>query len=182
MSLLVLLPVLTYGQIDKPIKKGNIILGGNGSISNLKYRETDYKLFSAYVNPTCNYFLMDNLATGLTASISYDNLNDVKSTTYGIGPNIKYYFNNGILLRAESLISMSTGNSSTTKTFFVKSGMGYAIFINSKVSIEPALLYYHSSLKSTIHEKELGGFIIPAVDYSAKQDTFIFEIGFNIFL
>jgi hypothetical protein len=182
LSLLILLPLISYSQIDKPIKKGNINMGGNGSISKLNFRDSNDKIFSAYINPACNYFLIDNLATGLTASLGYNKINGVKSTSYGIGPNIKYYLNNGILLRAESLISKSTGNTSDTKTFTFKSGIGYAIFINSKVSIEPVFLYYYGSMKSNIFERDLGGYIIPAMDYSAKENTLIFEIGFSFFL
>lgn len=182
-TLLVLLPVLSYSQIDKPIKKGNLNIGGSGSISNTYNYESTYKLLSAYVNSTINYFFVNNLATGLSTSINYEKYNHLNSTYYGIGPNIKYYFNNGILLRAESIFVKGSGNFATSQTFIFKSGLGYAFFINSKVSIEPALLYYHVNLKSNIPEKDSGaGLILPPIDFSVKENTFVFEIGFSIFL
>lgn len=175
--------MIVYCQIDKPIKKGDIIIGGTGSISHRAYKGTEFKLFNAYINPTFNYFFIDNLALGLTTVIGYTRQDDGKTFTYGIGPNIKYYFNNGFLLRSESLFSKSNGDVSTSNFLTFKSGIGYAIFINSKVSIEPSLLYYYDSKEIIIPEKDLGGgIIIPEIVSNGKQNIFILEIGFNVFL
>lgn len=179
--MLFFLPLVANCQIEKPIKKGNMIIGGTGSIGNQNYAGSETKTFSAYINPTCNYFFVDNLATGLTASIGYTKLEGDKTTSLGIGPNIRYYFNNGFLMRAESLYSKSSGFG-TSKVFTFKSGIGYALFINSKVSIEPALLYYFSSQKVSIPDRTFGYIEIPGVETSFKQKTILFEIGFNIFL
>lgn len=108
-SLLIFLPLISNCQIDKPIKKGNINIGGSGTISNLYLGGTEAKLFTVYLGPSCNYFFADNIAAGLTTQITYTKLSGDKSTTLGIGPNIRYYFNNGLLLRAESLYSKSAG-------------------------------------------------------------------------
>ncbi len=180
-------PTLVNCQIDKPIKKGNVILGGTGSIISNKSTVTDggenyLKQFKINLNPTFDYFFIDNLALGGTINLGYSHQESVNSTNIGIGPNIKYYFKNGILLRSEALYLFTTSDVNKSHSFAFEAGVGYAFFVNSKVSIEPALLFNTTSDKTTIPERELAGFTIPETTIDQKAKMLIFEIGFHVFL
>ncbi len=48
--------------------------------------------FSVYANPKVGYKLTDNLIGGLSGSLSYRSYEDFKSTVWGIGPFMHYYF------------------------------------------------------------------------------------------
>lgn len=180
-------PTLVNCQIEKPIKKGNIILGGTGSFYYSKstysdFGENDFKQYNINLNPTFNYFLIDNLALGVTINLGYSHQETVNTKGIGLGPNVKYYFKNGILLRSDASYFLSTSYGTRSHSFAFEAGVGYAFFINSKVSIEPALLFKTNSVKSTMLERELGGLIIPAVTIDQKTIMFLFEIGFHVFI
>jgi hypothetical protein len=182
------IPVLAYCQIEKPIKKGNIILGGTGSVYSAKNTlsgagQSVTKVFTININPTFNYFVIDNLALGATLDLGYLNNNSNKGTEIGFGPNVKYYFNNGILLRSEVAYSTSASDGLRIHGLNLKAGIGYALFINSKISIEPSLLYNASNEKQTFLERELmPGFTQPEYKMDQKYRSILFEIGFHFFL
>jgi hypothetical protein len=180
-------PVLANCQTDKPVKKGNIILGGTGSITSSRFTESVggdayYKQFDINLNPTFNYFLIDNLAVGGTLNLGYSKIESSKSNKTGFGPNIKYYFNNGIFIRSEATYVITKSEREKSHSFSFNAGAGYAFFINSKVSVEPALLLNTTSGRFTVLATQVGGFTIPEATYDRKVRMFLFEIGFHIFL
>jgi hypothetical protein len=82
---------------------------------------------------------------------SYSNNNNNKYYSIGIGPTVKYYFGNGILIKGETTYDWLRGlgdNSARNNTFTFKSGVGYAFFVNSKVSLEPSLNYEFMNYKA----------------------------------
>ncbi len=48
--------------------------------------------FSLYASPTVGYKLHENLIGGLNGSLSYRSSKDFKSTIWGAGPFLRYYF------------------------------------------------------------------------------------------
>ncbi len=105
---------------------------------------------------------------------SYTNFNN-KYYSFGIGPTVKYYFGNGILIKGETTYDWLRGlgdNSGRNNTLTFKPGVGYAFFINSKVSLEPSLNYRFMSYKA---ENE-------GNDYVAKTNSLLLELNFVIFL
>jgi outer membrane protein len=186
-------------QIDKPIKKGNIILGGGVGFSYSKesgnykvidnngqsfYQNIDQKSISFSFGPSFGYFLIDGLAVGLSPSFSYSNQEFSSYTfnnySFGIAPYAKYYFNNGIFihLKADYYHSVSKQKGFDNKTNYnyltINPGIGYAFFINSKVSIEPSLEY------SFMKNKEKSDNML--VDSENKTNKLFFSLGFQIFL
>jgi outer membrane autotransporter protein len=118
-----------YSQIDKPITKGNIILGGGGELgfsnSNYDSHSTDYDYnskgtsFSFSLDPRFGYFVFDGFVLGLSPSFSYGFGKSTSTSTYlgnpsdpmeskrhsyGIGLDVfvKYYFKNCIFIGLES--------------------------------------------------------------------------------
>jgi hypothetical protein len=170
-----------FAQIEKPITKGNIMLSGGGSMSygdsNLEAStyNSNTSAFSVSFTPGASYFIMDNLAIGLNATFTYDGRKNNKSYTVGIGPKVRYYFNNGIFLNAEVDYNYNHGISNTSNRanyLSFKPGIGYSFFLNQKVSLEPGIYYEINNEK---YETSFG----PA---TIKSNTVMFDLILNVFL
>lgn len=120
-----------------PITKGNYLLGG--WISSYYYdNEIFHKTFSIGISPNIGYFILDNLALGVrpTAHYQYTNQgggNEYNYYSWGLNIFGKYYFNNGFLAELSGGAIVDQDN----KIFYsLFPRIGYAYFINNKVSIE----------------------------------------------
>jgi hypothetical protein len=94
----------------------------------------------------------------------------------GIGPELRYYFNNGLFLNAEVDYNHLHGISNTSNTanyFSFKPGIGYSIFLNHKVSLEPCIFYEIADQK---FKRDTFG------DATIKTNTIMFDLTFNFFL
>jgi hypothetical protein len=85
---------------------------------------------------------------------------------------IKYYFNNGIFLKADadySILHNISTSAENEKYLSLMPGAGYAFFLNPKVSLEPCLCYDFDN-----------------IDYNStnnhKINSLRLEIKFSIFL
>jgi hypothetical protein len=169
------LSINSFSQIQKPISKGNVNLSGYGSFYYSKTALTDETSTTVFFNnnltfsPGVSYFVIDNFSVGLNAIIGYGN----HRSTIGFGPIIKYYFNNGLFLKMIYDYSYIHETDYTHKSSDFSSGIGYAFFINQKVSLEPCISYLFSKDKQV---SESYG------NNDLKENTFQFSIGFNIFL
>ena len=134
------------------------------------------------MNPNLSYFVFDNLALGISATTGLTLQKDNNGYSLGIGPEMKCYLNNGVFLKYN--YSYLFGHSETSKSDMsvFKAGVGYAFFINSKVSLEPALLYKFSSQNIKSFERVIYGTTVPELSWYQKWSSLTFEIGFNIFL
>jgi len=167
-----------FSQIEKPVTKGNIILSGGGAISHVKNSYSTGGSNTSFINctlsPGFSYFILDNFAIGLNTNLEYSGLTNNKTYTLGIGPKVKFYFNNGLFVNAEVSYNSLHGisNTSNKATFFAfKPGIGYAIFLNQKVSLEPGIFY---EVKNGKYHISYG----PA-DY--KTSTISLDIHLNVF-
>jgi hypothetical protein len=191
--------VYCYCQIEKPTTKGNIVLGGNAGFA-YNSGSSEAKLFfpgeeshsleydqkSAVFSfgPNFGYFVADGLVVGVSPSFSYNKqessgLYNSNAFSIGISPFIKYYLNNGLFLGLEPgyhySVSEQEGVVNKTKSnrISINPSFGYAIFINSKVSLEPSIEY---SFEKTVQKDETD------FDYDSKNNRIFFNIGFHIFL
>lgn len=159
-----------FSQVDKPITKGNIIISGGATIEYYEYKYySKNSVFSISLDPGAGFFVIDNLAIGLNTSIGYSKNNSYHMTIVGIGPYVKYYFNNGVFVNLDTFIDKihENGGTNTTDLSF-SPGIGYAFFLNSKVSLEPSVNYKY------LHEKSDGG--------TLNTNFFFLGIKLNIFL
>jgi hypothetical protein len=170
-----------FSQVDKPITKGNIMLSGGGTISYSKIKSeyssssSNNSLFSISLTPGFSYFIIDNLAIGLNVTMGYNGAKNNQFYTLGVGPLVKYYFNNGLFLNAEIGYNYTRGINHTDgviKFFSLKPGVGYAFFLNQKVSLEPSISYEFRNIKTD------------NIDISMinKVNNIMLELKFNIFL
>jgi hypothetical protein len=158
--------------IVKPLTKGNFMLGGavdfyysssNGAsdIINTYSNTNSLRQVHLSLNPSVGYFVIDGLVLGLTPTFTYEyaratirslgtsnGTSDGHSFNIGLNAFAKYYFKNSFFIGLESGYSHKIGNyndAGTTKdnNFIVRPSIGYAIFLNSKVSIEPSIYYLY---------------------------------------
>jgi hypothetical protein len=148
----------SFSQVKKPITEGNIILSGSGTIqsyhsttfSGTSYTKTS--VFSFNLSPGAGYFIIDNLAIGGNLTLSYYKQGQNKYYTLGIGPWARYYFNNGVFVKGETNFVIFNGigsNNSKQRSYSLIPGVGYAFFLNEKVSLEPCLSYIYSHTRYT---------------------------------
>jgi outer membrane protein len=184
--------ISSYGQTSK----GNYIVSGSTGLqflsSNTKnvydgqtQNELDTKTFS--FNPSVGYFIIDNLAIGLSCNITstkYEPNEDnySKSASTLIAPTVMYYFPVDGKIRPfaqlglglQSVTNKVKGSYSEDKQTLdglaVNVGGGVSYFVSKYVSIDLYLSYTKSNLKDTDDEK-----------FKIKQGTFGSNIGISVF-
>ena len=106
------------------------------------------------INPNAGIFVANNFAVGANFLIDYAKSGDVKSTDFGIGPFLRYYFLNGTvkpLIHASfrylsSKVKAPTFSSTNNGSNFLIAG-GVALFINENVAIEMLSGYSRTKYK-----------------------------------
>jgi len=167
-----------FSQVEKPITKGNILLEGGGTIQYSNVTSdlgSKTSIFDISLNPGFAYFIIDHLAIGLNTPISYYEQGNNDYYTLGVGPIVRYYFNNGLFLKTEASYSFLHGlesNIQVNNYFSLKPGIGYAFFINQKVSLEPCLSYEFENTK----------FKSGSSTMTNKSNNLLVELKFSIFL
>ncbi|MBK8953599.1 MAG: hypothetical protein IPM85_16455 [Chitinophagaceae bacterium] len=124
--------------------------------------------------PNAGLFVIDNLAVGGNVTLGHSKAGDSKTTDFGIGPFVRYYFTTEnqpvrpiIHTFFNYLSSKYTSGTYTSKNsgtnFFI--GGGAAIFISDNVSIDALMGYERTKYKS----------------YDGSGG-FSFNIGFQVYL
>lgn len=124
--------------------------------------------------PSAGYFFGKNFAGGSELTLSFGKFGDAKSSSVGIGPFLRYYFelkepqfkpfvhtSLGFISETDKFAGQKTTN--TARNFFL--GAGGAYFINQNVALE-ALLGYNNS----------------KVENLSAEGGFLFRVGFQIHL
>lgn len=174
-ALLIFITVSAFPQVQKPISRGNILLGGNGSFGFNRQKtslNTESKSFRYSINPTVGYFIIENLVIGFSGGYSFERYSDSKYYGFSLGPIVRYYSKPGPFVKAETLFGNYHGNNTgSTSSFSFSTGVGYALFINSKIALEPCIVYRYDFFKTY-------------GQYSFRNYTngVYIEIGFSIFL
>jgi hypothetical protein len=168
----------TFSQIKKPITEGNIIISGSGSLQSYRGETitgntvSKRSVFALNLSPGAGYFIIDNFALGANITGSYYKQGLNKYYTLGIGPWARYYFDEGIFVKAETNFILFHGmgsNDSRQRTYSIAPGVGYAWFLNQKVSLEPCLSYIFSHTRYSS-------------DFNEKLNNLQLEVRLSIFL
>jgi hypothetical protein len=173
-----LISVVCSAQITKPVTRGNTLIQGGGTIqyqrdefvNNIGTTKASFYLIK--LTPGAAYFVIDKLAIGLNVSFYYKGTANNKYYSIGIGPMARYYFNNGIFLKADagySILDYTSTTASTEKYLSLIPGIGYAFFLNNKVSLEPAFCYEFDHINLNVSNKQ-------------KTNSFRLEIKLSVFL
>lgn len=119
------------------IPKGSMIIGGSAGFD-MQFEDGNNSSI-LYLSPQFGYFLTDNLALG--AAISFTKVKDV-DPVFGFGPFARYYLNNGLFGQLQyEFQSQPTFLDERINGSAAGLGVGYALFLNNSISLEP-LVYY----------------------------------------
>jgi hypothetical protein len=150
----------SFGQLTQ----GTWLVGGNGMYSKRKNKSEgslSYTTRDLTVLPNLAYFVIDNLATGLSlrgnfVKDSYAQPDGTKTVSVqqsiGAGPFVRYYFLNAeskanVFSSASALYTVNTSISTAAKSkqLDYTLGGGAELFFNSAVGLECLLEYKHSN-------------------------------------
>ncbi len=147
------------GQVEKPIKKGYFVTGGSLSIEGKKYKKTDPDLNYTYyehenkfnTNIYFGYFIFKHFATGLKVDYlinryKFNQGSILYTNALTLEPFLRYY--TPIAIFGETSIGYGFNNYGTNKknlfedeVFTWSLGLGYSLFINKNIAIEPIFSY-----------------------------------------
>lgn len=175
--LLLAMPLFIIAQVEKPITKGNFLIGGDASGSYSKNTYPDRVSFEQYdfsLSPSLGYFIGNGLAIGISPLFDYTKVVVMswEHLSVGAGVYLKYYLKSGLFIKGNTnyrySLSYYDDNSDRrgSDSIDISAGVGYAFFLNSKISIEPSL-NYRLKLYS---------------EGSSQQNQFYFSVGFQKFL
>lgn len=144
--------------IPAKVKHGSLLIGGTLSASAYKTtREFNLPLGAqegtnifATLRSKNGYFIDHDFAVGLGVTLEHENFRSVteederkfRRTRLLFGPFARYYLDNGFfgeLSTEVGLLNFSTGQKSNL--FEGGIGVGYAYFINQRISLEPMLTF-----------------------------------------
>jgi hypothetical protein len=147
------------GQVEKPIKKGYFVTGGSLSIEGKKYKKTDPDINYTYyehenkfnTNIYFGYFILKHFATGLKVDYFLNRYKFNQGTilytnALTLEPFLRYY--TPVAIFGETSLGYGFNNYGTNKknlledkVFTWSLGLGYSLFINKNISIEPVFSY-----------------------------------------
>lgn len=141
------LALLSVSNDEKQINKGDMIINGNVSFySWFNHYESGTTSSSTSgvhfgINPTLLFFLSDGLALGSRVSAGFSTSEGNFSYFVGLGPEFRYYFDFGLFMKLGASYDLTHYETSSNHTIEVEPGIGYAIFLNPHVALEPGFFY-----------------------------------------
>ncbi len=147
--------VCLTGALSQNVGKGVIMAGGNAGFNVVRANGDSEVLFT--LNPTAGVFIINGLALGANINLALaDNL-----TQFGFGPFARYYVAPNIFAQSGfGFSSLKIGDFDANTSLYGNIGMGYSIFLNNHVALEPILNF----------------------QFGEAQDVFGVNIGFQVFL
>jgi hypothetical protein len=143
-------PIATPPSIsndEKQINRGDMIISGSASF---------YSRFSHYesgttssnssgvhlgISPSLLFFVSDGLAIGARVSAGFSSSEGNFSYNIGLGPEFRYYFDFGLFIKAAASYDFNHSETYKYNSISVEPAIGYAIFLNPHVAIEPSFFY-----------------------------------------
>lgn len=162
----VLLMMFTVYNVAAQTEHGNWLVGGSFVLN------TGDNSTTIGLNPTAGYFVMNNLAVGGTVILNYTKFGNNRTTTFGVGPLVRYYFgktnikpfvNGEFGLVSQRFKSNVSSNTENGINFLL--GLGLAGFLNENVALEALAGYSHTKLR----------------DFDG-DGGFAFRLGFQVYL
>jgi hypothetical protein len=188
--------VFAQSRYPVALQKGSVLTGGNLGISFGKY-ETSYnspygdynnskRYNSVTMSPYVGAFVGNGFSLGLIVDLTSSTYKDDefdskdKNSQYTVGPVLRFYTPGGLFFHADVMFGKNTYKSSSDwgsssgedKINKYQLGVGYAIFLNDFVALEPSVMYRSSKLKNT--DGDTKG--------EDKLGEFVIGMGFSIYL
>jgi outer membrane protein len=178
------------------LQKGSVLANGNLALSFGRATSDYYSQFgsnniergytSITVSPKAGFLVANGLMFGVAVDLNSQTVNhessDSKTTLmeYTVGPVVRFYAPGGFFVHSDVAfgknIEKSSNGSLTERdkanVFKWQLGVGYALFLNNHVAIEPNFSYRKSQTKGEIGDGEFKGGL----------GEFVIGVGFSIFL
>lgn len=161
-----LIAVTSSAVVEAQTDKGDWMVGGSLLLNTTEGNKT----FT--LTPNVGHFFARGFVAGAEMTISTSRLGEVRTTTLGVGPYVRYYFElkepsfKPLVHAGFDVLSVRTkppGETETARSFLF--GLGGAYFINDNVAIDGLLGYNHTKV-----ENESG------------EGGLLFRIGFQVHL
>ncbi|CAN5488294.1 hypothetical protein BH11BAC2_BH11BAC2_01600 [soil metagenome] len=174
MAAALLLSVNTYAQTEQ----GHWLVGASSNLgfsSGKVDKDQDDATTNFNITPTIGYFLIDNLAAGIALDFNSSKTGDYKSSTFGLGPFVRYYLPMKVFGQLSYAFGSSTSNDGSgsgdvkANTGDLGIAVGYAWMLNDNISLEPSIRYDLTSYKPD------------GADESIKGSTFGINVGFTLY-
>lgn len=192
---LIITLILTSALATAQTEKGRFLVGGSLGFKSTKInydQGSDYESFGYNISPVVSYFIVDELAVGMSVPYGYDkstsNNRETVSNTISFGPSLRYYIPFGKSAIFPT-VSYSFGKLTTEGPVFdplsgsvqervVESnintlilGAGYTYFLNKNIGLEAILSYLNRNID---YESNIFN--------GSQESSFNFNIGFQIYL
>ena len=167
-TLLFILMITSIAALQAQTNRGDWMVGGNVRINTTESNK------EVTIQPMAGYFFAKSFAAGSELKMSFSKFGGGKSTSWGIGPFARYYFNLNNSSFKPLVHSSFTFESVTTRQNSVKNrnsvtslfiGGGAAYFINENVALEAIAGYNRSKYENL-----------------DSQGGFAFRMGFQVHL
>jgi len=176
-------------------EKGRFLVGGSIGFNSTKIdydQGADFESFGYGIRPIISYFIIDELAIGVSVPYSYNkstsNNQESISNTISFGPSLRYYFPFGKSAIFPT-VSYSFGKSTRKGPAFdplsgsvqervvesnintLNIGAGYTYFLNKNIGLEAIISYLNRNID---YESNIFN--------GSEESSFNFNIGFQIYL
>lgn len=124
--------------------QGSVLIGGTAGFNSTSFDEDNFT--TVHLNPVLGFFITDQLAVGASATLTFFG-GDADGSTFGIGPFIRYYFNNSGDARffGQAGIEYTSTDPGepfdSFSTFGFNVGAGVDWFLNPNVALEAVLAF-----------------------------------------
>jgi outer membrane protein W len=156
--LLFILMITSVAALEAQTNRGDWMVGGNLRINTTESNN------EVTFQPMAGYFFAKSFAAGSEFKLSFSKFGSEKSTSIGLGPFARYYFNlnnssfkplvhSSFTFESVTTRQNSIKNRNTVTSLFI--GAGAAYFINENVAIEAIAGYNRSKYENLDSE---GGF------------------------
>lgn len=151
-----------------PTQVGNYMLGANILFARLQFQKGLSTSYNIGLSPKFSFFILPNLALGLSLDLGFQGQQDFSAVNYGISPFARAYFAHDNSQRSKPLqffveggigfggtnsrYESPSGTTSVTTNgarFYLLPGIDY--FLNNKVALEAGLQYLYISGKPEAH-------------------------------
>lgn len=147
-TLLTLFAAITVFAASAQIEQGTILVGAssNFGFSSTSVDGIDDNATSFNIDLRGGYFVIDNLAVGLTLGYEKFKWGDLEADQTSFGLFGRYYFQ-GKIFAGAGFQSVKSGDADAET--FIPLEVGYAAFITDNIAIEPSLNYVIGDGNST---------------------------------
>ena len=133
--LLVMILTFSFNSFSQ-VEKNTWMIGGSAGFNNYHNKASGTNSSLLQINPQLGFFFADNFAVGAVFGIN--NFGSVKS--WSASPFVRYYLKYLFPELSYGLKRETIGDISDNSSV-LKGSIGYAVFLNDNVALEPSLYY-----------------------------------------